>query len=221
VTKRLCTHPGFALAIDEMMKRFKGLSSKNKPIKEGYKFFALCDSFTGFIYNLIPDGRLEKSTIYEYVINLVESLPLRDTKKYLVAMDNYFTYPKILKKMRELCVACVGTARAKRGWPPTEFRSLTDNRFNTLYSMNDENGFCIFRWVDNNVVTMVSSFHDGTEANPTRRRRKPRLTNTNRNHVEQVWGRQGVTDIEIPAVIDDYNHFMLGVDKADQLIAYY
>jgi hypothetical protein len=87
--------------------------------------------------------------------------------------------------------------------------------------MNNENGFRIFRWVDNNVVTMVSSFHDGKEENPTRRRRKPRQTNTNRAHVEQVWGAQGVTDIEIPAVIDDYNHYMLGVDKADQLIAYY
>jgi hypothetical protein len=59
-------------------------------------------------------------------------------------MDNYFTYPKILKKMRELGVACVGTARAKRGWPPAEMREITDNRFNTLYSMNDEHGFCIF-----------------------------------------------------------------------------
>ena len=46
---------------------------------------------------------------------LVESLPLRESKKYVVAVDNYFTYPKILKAMMQLCVACVGTARAKRG----------------------------------------------------------------------------------------------------------
>lgn len=226
VSHRICKHPGFALAIDEMMKRFKGRSGqtlriKNKPIKEGYKFFAICDSLTGFVFNLIPDGRLEKCTIYEYVNQLVESLPFRDTKKYLVAMDNYFTYPKILHRMRELCVACVGTARAKRGWPPQEMRTINDNRFNTLYSMNDEMGFRVFRWVDNNVVTMVSSFHDGDEPPPTRRRRRPRPTSTNRGHVQAVWGNEGVADIAIPALIDDYNHYMGGVDKADQLIAYY
>jgi hypothetical protein len=36
-----------------------------------------------------------------------------------------------------------------------------------------------------------------------------------------VWGNQAVYPIEIPQVIDDYNHWMLGVDKSDQLIAYY
>jgi hypothetical protein len=47
------------------------------------------------------------------------------------------------------------------------------------------------------------------------------MTNTNRTHVQSVWGNQGVTNIQIPLVIDDYNHYMGGVDKADQLIAYY
>ena len=33
---------------------------------------------------------------------LVESLPLRESKKYVVAVDNYFTYPKILKAIMQL-----------------------------------------------------------------------------------------------------------------------
>ena len=51
---------GTFLAIDEMMIRFRGRSSqthrmKNKPIKEGYKFFVL-STVKGFIVNFTPDG---------------------------------------------------------------------------------------------------------------------------------------------------------------------
>ena len=48
-----------------MMKLFKGRSKmtyrmKKKPIKEGYKFYAICDASTGFIYFILPDGLTEK-----------------------------------------------------------------------------------------------------------------------------------------------------------------
>ena len=40
-------------------------------------------------------------------------------------------------------------------------------------------------------------------------------------NVDLIWGNEGITKIFIPTVIDDYNHFMGGVDLADQRIAYY
>jgi hypothetical protein len=225
VSQLLCKHPGSVCSIDEMMKRFKGRSSqtarmKNKPSKEGYKFFSLCDASTGYVYNFIPDGRLVHTTIADTVLTLVESLPLRTQLEYIVGMDNYFTYPKVLHGMRQLNVGCIGTARAKRGWPPKEMREIDDIRFNTLYLMNDEKDFKIARWIDNNVVTMVSTVHTGEES-IERVRRKPRPTAVNRRHLELVWGGNPVRAIHIPCMIDDYNHWMGGVDKADQLIAYY
>jgi hypothetical protein len=62
VSKRLCRHLGYALAIDEMMKKFKGRSQrthrmKNKPVKEGYNLYALCDTQTGYVVDFFPDGR--------------------------------------------------------------------------------------------------------------------------------------------------------------------
>lgn len=54
-----------------------------------------------------------------------------------------------------------------------------------------------------------------------RKQKKPRKTATNRRHLETVWGPNFIRTISIPRIIDDYNHWMLGVDKADQLIAYY
>lgn len=65
VSKKVCRHPSFACSVDEMMKLFKGRSKqthrmKNKPIKEGYKFYAMCDTKNGFIWHCNPDGRGER-----------------------------------------------------------------------------------------------------------------------------------------------------------------
>ncbi len=53
------------LSIYEMMKLFKGCQSqmhimKQKPIKEGFKFWACSCSVTGFVYSFVPSGRMEK-----------------------------------------------------------------------------------------------------------------------------------------------------------------
>ena len=46
-----------------------------------------------------------------------------------------------------------------------------------------------------------------------------RLTPNNRKHVEDVWGKDGVKEIYIPVLINDYNHWMGGVNLIDQQIA--
>ena len=70
------------------------------------------------------------------------------------------------------------------------------------------------------VVMMVSTIHTGDEV-LKRARRKPRVTDKNKGHVRLVWGDNHTVNINIPLLIDNYNHWMLGVDVADQLIAYY
>ena len=116
--------------------------------------------------------------------------------------------------MRALGVAVVGTARAKRGWPPKEIKNVKDEQFNTLYWINDQANYKIMRWVDNNIVTMVSTIH---EANKTivKVRKKPQITSTNYPNLETVWGNNFEKAITIPKVIDNYNHWMFGVDKCD------
>ena len=225
VSARICKFPGSRLSIDEMMKRFKGraldtVRMKNKPIKEGYKFFAIADAETGFVYDMIPDGRLEKRTIHDTVLFLAGLLPMSPDRNYVIAMDNYFTRPNVLTSLTEIGIGCVGTARYARGWPPMELKSIQDDRFNTVYTIVDKGQFMICRWIDNNQVTMVTNVHTCDES-ITRTRRRPRKNSTNRGHVELVWGASPTKEIDIPGFIDDYNHWMLGVDKADQLIAYY
>ena len=117
-SRKYCVHPGFAVSIDEMMKLFKGRSNmtfrmKCKPIKEGFKFYAMCDAGTGFIYFFLPDGLKEKKkkTIAEKVAQMVRRLPQRKEKQYIAVMDNYFTWPKTIIGNRKLGVATMGTAQ--------------------------------------------------------------------------------------------------------------
>ena len=143
LSKKLCKYPGFALSIDEMMKLFKGRSRmthrmKKKPIKEGFKYFSLCDSDTGFVWHFVPDGRSDdkklKGDTVECCVNLVQTLPHRKTKhtldnnkrtlQYVVVMDNYFTMSRTLLRLREEGVGACGTARARTGWPPEEIKGI-------------------------------------------------------------------------------------------------
>jgi len=226
VSQSVCRHPSFSVSVDEQMKRFKGRSKethrmKNKPIKEGYKFYAVCCAQTGYVFNCIPDGRGQREgTIGDTVKALLESLPQRGNLQYVCGMDNLFTTRQVMTESRSLGVGVVGTARARRGWPPKEIKQVSDERFNTFYLLKDQANYLIGRWVDNNIVTMVSTLHTGREE-ILRFRRRPRTTTTNRHHINRVWGDQSIKEINIPKVIDDYNHWMLGVDKSDQLIAYY
>ena len=163
---------GTFLAVDEMMIRFMGRSRethrmKNKPIKEGFKFFVLAIT-TGFVLNFSPDGRtaakskesnkMDYDTNSEYgkigsmVLYLVNSiLALKEKQvsrfikskkkratravmklanekknenvnyvntKFIIAMDNYFTRPKVIAALRDLGIGIVGTAKYQHGCPP-------------------------------------------------------------------------------------------------------
>lgn len=55
----------------------------------------------------------------------------------------------------------------------------------------------------------------------SRLRRRPATTATNARTSRAVFGDKATKELEIPEFIDMYNHFMNGVDVADQLRSYY
>lgn len=224
--KNICHWPSHIGTIDEQMVRQKGRSREtyrmdNKPIDEGFKFFSIVDRETKFLWHMLPYGRkFTKAGTILTVKFLVQTLPKRNELEYVVAMDNYFTHAGALKHCLDLGVHAMGTARGKRGWPPAELKRVDDARFNSLYYIPDhENKFITYRWIDNNVVTMVSTMHDPNSGTVTARRR-PRITKTNKKHVAKVWGDEYVKDIEIPTIVVNYNHWKVGVDVFDQYLAY-
>eukprot|EP00957_Ditylum_brightwellii_P202513 15330515-Ditylum_brightwellii.AAC.1 len=54
-----------------------------------------------------------------------------------------------------------------------------------------------------------------------RARRRPRIMILNKKHVKDIWGDSGKKEINIPRIIDNYNHWMGGVDISGQRVAYY
>ena len=122
---------------------------KKKPIKEAFKFYAMCCATSGWCYFFFPDGLRDKKKkkIHKSVIWSVCHLPDRKNKQYVVVMDNYFTLTKTMIGTRKCGVAAMGTARGRSGWPPKEIgkRSIQDIRYNSLYYMNNKAGnYCIF-----------------------------------------------------------------------------
>lgn len=112
-----------------MIVRFFGRSkhtfkASNKPIKEGYKIFALCEA--GYTYNFMwssktdsygelvrmPDLSPTESMVYQLVQTLPKDVP------HIIYMDNYFTRVPLLRKLRTLNIEACRTTRCHPEFPP-------------------------------------------------------------------------------------------------------
>ena len=50
--------------------------------------------------------------------------------KFIIAMDNYFTRPKVIKYLRDNNIGVVGTSRITRLWPSKELKDVSNVKFN-------------------------------------------------------------------------------------------
>ena len=190
---------GTILSLDEMMIRFFGRSyethrMKNKPIKEGYKFFVLTTK-SGFVVNFTPDGRRaaqlgqqeyieDKSLgkIESMIIFMLQIIPQMKQKQltrlknkvkiatrsntkeifdekmmgtFCLAMDNYFTLPKVIETLREMGIGIVGTVGYwSKAWPPNALKAISKEsvKFNQFYWTVDKYGTLLATWIDNGMV---------------------------------------------------------------------
>ena len=62
---------------------------------------------------------------------------------FIIAMDNYFTRPKVMAALRKIGIGVVGTSCFYRNWPSKKFKVcvLQDKaKFNNFYHTVDEYG---------------------------------------------------------------------------------
>ena len=54
---------------------------------------------------------------------------------FIIVMDNYFTLPKVILRLRQKGIGIVGTARFRVNWPPTELKGIDADEvnFNDFY----------------------------------------------------------------------------------------
>lgn len=87
-------------------------------------------------------------------------------------------------------------------------KHIADSKLNKgeVVSCEIEEGMLALKWKDKRNVTMLSTIHD---TSMVAKRRRSRLA------------PGGVEEVQKPAMIEKYNMYMGGVDKADQLLSYY
>lgn len=239
--------PSNAVSIDETMIRGFGRSQHtfkmpHKPIKQGYKLFAIADQ--GYILYWIWASRHKSLAEVKKHENLTltgsmvvqlaqEGLPPQ-RNSYTIYMDNYFTTVPLFNHLRRQGIGACGTTRpnASKKLFPIALHALKDSKkpqqWNTLYAApasvgSDIDSVLCIAWQDNNIVTALSTVH--TVHKPTdwitRLRKRPAKTSTSAKVAREPFGDQPTQELPIPRPIDDYNYHMGGVDRANQLRASY
>ncbi|XP_051171925.1 piggyBac transposable element-derived protein 4-like [Leptopilina boulardi] len=188
---------------------FKGRSSLKqympmKPIKRGYKVWCLCYSKTGYVLRIdIYTGKSSSTdfscdTLGERVVlHLTEQLR---NSGALVAFDNFFTSVKLIKELKAKKIFAVGTVRTNRvGLPDImkEKKKMVRGEFEN----RTQGCVAAIKWMDSKPVTVLSTAHDPAFVTEVKRK-----------------NRDGSrSNISCPEVIADYNKYMGGVDRFDQL----
>ena len=136
------------------------------------------------------------------VLQLVKRLEHRGHVSYC---DNYYSSPELFLKLRSLGFGACGTVRTNRRGIPSSFKSKASlKKGEVRASQSDE--LLTLQWQDKRKVTVISTIHDDSMVVKCRRTR---------------FATGGMEDIMKPTVIADYNTYMGGVDKSDQLLSYY
>ncbi|XP_039666277.1 piggyBac transposable element-derived protein 3 [Perca fluviatilis] len=200
------------------MVPFKGKSHlrvymPTKPHKWGFKMWGRAGQ-SGFLYDFDvcqgaenPDR--EKSDVGvtgEVVLKMTSTLPAG--KNHKVFADNYFTSVPLVQHLKERGIHYIGTVRMNRVRDCTmmdEKELKKKGRGSMDFRVNQDNNI-IVRWYENKAVNLISSFV-GTEPEGSVKR----------------WDRKSKTHIMVPrpAIVENYNKFMGGVDLLDMLSALY
>ena len=241
--------PSNAISIDETMIRGFGRSHHafkmpNKPIKQGYKLFAIADQ--GYILHWIWASR-HKSLVEvkkqkdltmtgSMVLQLIQQGLPPHRNNYTIYMDNYFTTIPLFQRLRQLGFGACGTTRPKASKElfPKVLRMLKDSKksqpWNTLYAVpagpdsdSDIDSVLCIAWQDNNIVTALSTVHTVHKSADwiPRLRKRPPKTSTSAKIAREPFGDQSTKELPIPRLINEYNFNMGGVDRANQLRASY
>ena len=104
-----------------------------------------------------------------------------------------------------------------KGLKELKARFSTKLKWNTLLATVVQDVLCL-AWQDNNIVLALSNIHTVDKAEDFREKARncPVKTLINGRIVRKVFGSEHMKNLQIPCLIDDYNHYMGGVDLANQ-----
>ena len=188
------------------------------------------------------------SKIQEVVLDLVTQMGISNQNAHIIWLENLFTSARLLTELKNLGFGGAGTVRTtktaredieeahvtKQQNKEKQYnrgldRSLADPKlkhgtilkWGTLYAVLSINKEVLeLARKDQNVVLFMTTVDRAYDA-VRRMRRRPAATATNASTSRAKFGNEAVKEMDMPTFIDRYNHFMNGVDQADQLKSYY
>ena len=207
-------YPGCELAVDETMVGFRGrFAAKqympNKPTKWGIKCFALADSANGYVLNvLVYTGRDTLEDAGNESLPQPARVVLHLAEAYLgcghhMFTDRYYTSLPLAQTLHSLQTGFTGTCMKNRTDLPDDVRGQLR--------------------LQHGQVAAYRADHLLTLAWLAEKKKKPVIMVTTRASAATttVSSRSTRTPTVKPAVVDNYNHHMNGVDLADQHAVYY
>jgi len=197
--------------------------------ERGYTFSFLFTSRVDKFYhlNILYDGpsRQSLSPTSCAVFQLLSSLPSQ-SHRFILYCDNYFSNIPLFIALREYSIAACGTVRPTSAAYPVLFKIDKKKKclaWNTLTAVAIGPVLAVL-WQDKTLVRFLTTYHTCTpepENFTSRLRRRPRITNANRQLVEAGWGGDFTRELRLPQLSVDYNDYMGRVDIADQRRSYY
>ncbi|XP_068171293.1 piggyBac transposable element-derived protein 4-like [Antennarius striatus] len=194
------------ICIDEGMLQWRGrlnfrVYNPQKPVKYGIKSYILCDSRTGYCYNMLPYVG-QPSTLPDIVFSLLDRLT---EQGYTIFMDNFYNSVKLCEQLCKKKTNVCGTLRKNRGEPQI-IREPSKTDLGEEGKVVRHNGrVLVLAWQDKRLVRMITTCHNDR---------------MQRVEVWQKGQREKVAQFK-PECVVQYNSCMNGVDKLDQNIAYY
>ena len=206
------------VTIDEAMIPFKGRLSfkqyiKNKPVKWGIKAFVLSDAATGYVYKMqVYTGKGMETTEPEVglcsrvVLDLMHGLENCGLNLYT---DNYYTSPDLYLELYKRGINACGTVRVnRRGFPKELVCKSKAGKERGFYEYLSKGPLLAAVWFDRRFIYFLSTMHvaEASAGATTVLRHGPD-------------GSQ--IPVECPPLLPDYQKYMRGVDKGDQMIGLY
>lgn len=212
---KILYNPSQNLSVDESMVAFTGRSCMKqymplKPIKRGFKVWAMTDSATGYLLSFDVYTGKKKSNKPELGLgeNVVLELSKYYTQKYYcLYFDNFFTSIPLMKMLLDIDLFGCGTFRVNKKFYPKHLMKKDSFYKPGEIEFAQSGDISVCRWKDRGKkpVTVISNMHDGSSTE---------IVNRKNSKGEKV-------PIECPKSIADYNKFMGGVDRFDQYMATY
>lgn len=203
--------PEKCIAVDESLMPYQGkLGFKQyiptKRARFGIKFYELCESNSGYIWNMII--YTGKDTPYEdefskfgmatrCVMTLTKDLL---NKGYCLFLDNFYMSPELAELLIARRTDVCGTIRQTRKNLPPNFKFEKVSKGKMIAFQKGK--MCLIKWQDKKTVCLMSTIHSN-------------------DMVAVVSKKPQKNPVLKPKVVVDYNMGMGGVDKADQCMAYY